>query len=150
MDDGASCRNERGLAVPPSQPVPACEKALRLCYDAWWDGFECQVSNDTRRRLTTAPFRFQLRWYGQCLRWNGQCSRLRWVEHNFGGSIFCRCVVDTLASIKPAVVLSSTNNGVLENSAAVSQLLSFTAHAHRSNQSVLAAFCKWTAMPPSA
>jgi hypothetical protein len=24
-------------------------KALLLCYDAWWDGFECQVSNHTPR-----------------------------------------------------------------------------------------------------
>jgi hypothetical protein len=25
-------------------------KALLLCYDAWWNGFDCQVSNHTPRR----------------------------------------------------------------------------------------------------
>lgn len=63
--------------------------------------------------------------------------------------MFCRRVNATLATIKPALAPTSTN-GWLQNPPAVSFLLSFYAHAHRSNQAVLAAFCNWTAMPPSA
>jgi hypothetical protein len=55
----------------------------------------------------------------------GQCSSHGWVEHKFEGSMFCRSVVDTLAAIKPTSALTSTNNGLLENSAAISLLLSF-------------------------
>jgi hypothetical protein len=39
--------------------------------------------------------------------------------------MFCRLVVNTLASIKPAATWPSTNDGVQDNSAAVSLLLSF-------------------------
>jgi hypothetical protein len=49
----------------------------------------------------------------------------QWVEHKFEGSMFCRRVVNTLASIKPAVAGTSTNDGAQENSAAIVVLLSF-------------------------
>jgi hypothetical protein len=42
----------------------------------------------------------------------GQCGSHWWVEHKFEGSMFCRRVVDTLASIKPAVAGASTNDNV--------------------------------------
>jgi hypothetical protein len=77
-------------------------KALLLCYDAWWNGFDCQVSNHTPRR--------QHHFVSSCNEM-GQCGGHGWVEHKFE-DMFCRSVVDTLASIKPAVALTSTNDGV--------------------------------------
>lgn len=112
------------------QPVTAnstCEASL-LCYAVGWDCL------DAKFRTTAGGRQHHVNSNAKSwLRWSGHCGRHWWVRHNFEGSMFCRRVGDTHATIKPASAPASTN-GSLENAPRVSLLLSFTAHAHWSNQ----------------
>jgi hypothetical protein len=115
LGDAASCRNERGTGV---LRLPAGSRLQEHCCCAMMRG---GTVSGAKSRTTPRQQHPHVSSDDEM----GQCGSHRWVEHKFEGSMFCRRVVDTLASIKPAVICTSTNEGALENSAAIVLLLSF-------------------------